>query len=189
MTKPLILALDLATLSGFAIGRIGERPDFGTWKLKSTEDDADRAFRNLTCKIRDIIGVYGVPDFCVYEAPISPGALRQEPVSFEGSAVTAVKQVRRTNAKTTYLLVGLAAVAAGVPGAWGVSPKRVHVATARKSFLGTGRPPDPKMAVIRQCRLLGFDVLDDNAADALALWHHEAGYVHGQSLLERVANV
>ena len=187
--KPLIFAFDLATLTGFACGRTDAKPAFGTWRLKDTEDDPDRAFGNLSCKLRDAIDFYGVPDFVVYEAPILPGALRQEPVSFDANGVVAsVKKTRHTNAKTTYLLVGLAAIAAGVPRCWNVVPKRVHVAKARKSFLGIGYPENPKIAVMRQCRLLGFDVKDDNAADALALWHHEAGLQHGQSLLDRVAS-
>jgi len=176
MPNPLIFAFDLATKTGFAIGRDGEKLHSGTWVLKSPEDEAERAFGNLTCKIRDAISFHGVPDFLIYEAPISPGALRQEAVSFDADGtVASVKKVRRTNAVTTYLLVGLAAVAAGVPCAWGVRPRKAHVGSVRKSFLGTGYPDDPKAAVVRQCRLLGHSPKDDNEADAIALWYHQSG--------------
>jgi len=176
MAGALIMALDVATHTGYAVGRIGEKPRFKTWRLKKPDDEPERAFVNLCCLIRDEILLEGTPDFFCYEAPLSPGALRQEAVGYgKDGEITSVKKVRQTNAKTTYLLVGLAAVAHATPGAWGVSPRKVSVQTVRKAFLGFGRPENPKQLVMDQCRRLGFDVKDDNQADALALWHYQAG--------------
>jgi len=184
MAGALIFALDVATHTGFAIGRIGEKPRFGSWRLKRPDDDPEKAFGNLLCHVRDLIIVEGTPDYYIYEAPINAGALRQEAVTYKDGRADTVKAVRRTNAKTTYLLIGAAAVACAAPFAWGVTAEKISVQTVRKSFLGHGFPPDPKEAVMAQCRLMGFDVKNDNEADALAIWHHKAGQA---TIWEKVA--
>lgn len=52
---------------------------------------------------------------------------------------------------------------------------QVHLAavsTVRKHFIGHGNLPGPaaKLAVLERCRILGWQVQDDNCADAAALW-------------------
>ena len=160
---PLIAAFDLATLTGYAIGRAGERPRFGTWRLKHPDDEPEQAWRNLGCKLRDECEAFR-PDIVVYEAALPPRAKGAEGI---------------TNSKTTVMLLGLPGALQGVCGCYGVRARKMYVQSVRKSFLGLGRPENPKRAVMAHCRALGFDVKDDNAADALAIWHVQAGYVFG----------
>jgi hypothetical protein len=154
---PLILALDLATMTGFAVGRVGEKPRFGTWRLKTSEDEHDRATRNLGCQLRDVFS-FQLPDKLVYEAPM---------------ASSVMARMGNSNNAAGDLLLMLAGAVGGVCGPYGVRMGKGNVQTVRKFFLGKARPENPKRAVIVRCRELGFNVTDDNAADALALWHWE----------------
>lgn len=167
---PLIAAFDLATLTGYAIGRAGERPRFGTWRLKTPDDEPERASRNLGCQLRDLFSIEK-PDIVAYEAAISAGGM-----------------LRMGNAShTAGMLLQLPGALQAICGCYGVRAVKKNVQNVRKNFVGKGRPDDPKRAVLDQCRVLGFDVKDDNAADALAIWHVQAGFVYGELALARVA--
>lgn len=71
---------------------------------------------------------------------------------------------------------GLSAVVTGVCGFYGVPCRDVSVAVATKHFTGMvrhGGRAARKKAIIAQCKALGYlpkDCLDDNRADALAMW-------------------
>lgn len=56
----------------------------------------------------------------------------------------------------------------------------VASSTVRKHFIGHGRHPDPKRAVMDRCRLLGWEVSDDNAADAAATWAYAMSITYPQ---------
>lgn len=159
-----ILALDLATVTGWCIGRIGERPRFGTWRLKSKDDEPERASRNLGCRLRDILSVESI-DVIAYEAAISAGGVIRM-----GSA-----------SRTADMLLQLPGAVQAVAGCYGVFTTKKHVQSVRKAFLGVARPEFPKEAVIAHCRSLGFDVSDDNAADAIAIWYAQSGYSHAEA--------
>jgi len=70
-------------------------------------------------------------------------------------------------------------------GPYSVRMVRANVQRVRKSFTGQGRPPDPKKFIAAHCRMLGFEVTDHNAADAIALWHFQSGYIFGELALAR----
>lgn len=158
----LILALDLATVCGFCVGKVGEKPRFGTWRLKTADDDPARAARNLGCNLRDLFAVEQ-PDVVVIEAPMSAGAMLNK-----GNA--------SYTADFMWRLVGSVDA---VAGCYGIRKVEANVQRVRKAVLGTARPQDPKLAVKRHLKTLGFEVHDHNAADAIALFLWQAGYQYG----------
>lgn len=159
MAIDLILALDLATRTGFASGAPGAVPRSGFLKLKDAEDAQSRAARNLGCFLRDELSVTR-PDLVVYEAAMPAGAM----LNAGNASVTA---------DMAWMLVG--AVEA-VCGCYGVRTIAANVQTVRKHFTGKARYDSreaAKLAVVKRCHVLGLmrrSQRDDNQADALAVW-------------------
>lgn len=167
-----IFALDLATSTGFALGEAGRSPMSGAVRLKSSDDEPERAFRKLAQFLRDHFEVQRF-DLVIVEAPVNIGAFVQSaPESERGFKFT-------SNPSTIYLLSGLAAVAFGVCGCYGIRCVKGNVQQVRKHFLGISRPENPKQAVIARCKQLRYvpaDCRDDNRADACALWDYAASH-------------
>lgn len=161
----LVLALDLATKSGVALGKAGERPHSFSERLRGPEDEPERAFKKLGIMLRDIFMVNAV-DLVVVEAPMSMGGmLEQDDKSPRGFRF-------RSNPETILILQGLYAVTFGICGPYGIRCKKANVQTVRKHVVGAARPTDPKNAVINRLHQIGYldrDCRDDNRADAVAL--------------------
>ena len=142
-----IAALDLAASTGIAIGEPGAAPTFWTERLGDPDHRGMALMRIVAGLIRER-GVEGI----AIEAPI----LAMGP---------------KASADTLRSLVGLYAVADAAARYCGVKPVSADVRTVRKHFLGyspKGRQ-EAKDAVKNRCRALGWDVRDDNQADACAL--------------------
>lgn len=158
MTKAL-LALDVATTTGFAFGRIGERPTVsGAIRFGATGAcDEDVWFAALKW-ITDQINVLD-PELVAIEAPINSAN------THGGSS-----------AKTLGRLLGLQAILRTVVRARRPSlAKLVHVQSVRKTFIGHGNLPGPeaKRRVREKCIALGWvDEADASfdRCDALAVW-------------------
>lgn len=141
-----ILALDLATQLGFAHGYIGKKPKHGTVSLHDKKwDGAGIRFVKFQQWIRTTIKENDI-DIVVYEG------------------------VRRHTGTT----------AAHVYGGWlstlwaecetmGVPYTAYGVTTIKKFWTGKGSAS--KEAMLDASYKRGFDPADDNAADALAIWH------------------
>lgn len=174
----LILALDLATNAGFALGDEGGTPRSWSRRLKTPEDEPERAFKKLGVELRDIFAI-GKPDLVIVEAPMSMGGMvRKDEANERGFKFT-------SNPQTIYILTGLVGVVFGICGPYGIMARKANVQTVRKHFLGISRPKDPKLAVLAQCHRLGWlekTCKDDNRADALALWQY-AGAHYARPLL------
>jgi hypothetical protein len=163
-----IMALDLATCAGFAIGRAGGKPRSGSRRLKGGDDAPERAFRKLGLWLRDEFS-FEKPDLVVCEAPVNLGAF------VEGNQSSPKGFRFKSNASTIYMLQGFVAIAHGICGPYGVRCINANVQTVRKHFLGKARPENPKLAVLDRCRLLGYvdrDFADTDAGDAIALWDY-----------------
>lgn len=163
-----ILALDLATRTGWALGPArwfdhGE-VKFGTVLLKGVGDEAERAWGNLSCWLRDMLTTNDI-DVIAVEAPLAR--------VMDGG----------TNAATVILLNGLYANIVGCAACYGIRVRKVASTTARKSFMGVGRPDNPKLAVKIHARLCGWMVRDDNEADALAVHWWACGHELGAKRL------
>ena len=151
-----IIALDVATNTGIAVGEPGGKPI--AWSVdigKSLTED--ERFSNILRLTQGLIEKHG-PDLIVVEAFIG------------GKHASA-------------FLIGLVACVRACAANRNIPVKMVFPATVRKHFIGkamTARDfPGLKQAkaklaikevVAERCRLLGWDVPDLDAADAAATW-------------------
>lgn len=148
-----ILALDIASRTGWAFGRPGEYPLSGSVRLAPPGASNGAIGRGMLRWLTDFITV-SKPDILYYEVPLDPRHM--------GS---------KTTFKTARILLGLPFLVETIAEARGIYRLReAGVQDVRKHFCGTPRPKDKKAAVLARCRQLRWDPVDDNAADALALW-------------------
>lgn len=152
-----VLALDLATVTGWAV----DRPDgsgvplTGTVACRHVDNDFGTAYVALERFIVDAVSVHQITHLA-FEAPLV----------MAGRAGAKVQ----TNVNTVRKLLGLAAVAELVGTRLGLQVYEANVQTVKKHFAGTGRAT--KDDIKARCRLLGWPIKDDNAADAAALWSY-----------------
>jgi len=81
------------------------------------------------------------------------------------------------NASSTHTMMSLIQLVGAVRAAAARANVRTHMvasSTVRKHFIDSGglKSKEAKRAVIERCRLLGWPVEDDNAADATACWSY-----------------
>lgn len=165
----IVLALDLATVTGYAVGCASEAPRSASVRLKDKGEDRPVAFSNfiswLEAKLK-----FERPILIVKEAPLKLGGF--------WAASNSEANVR--------IQFGLHAIAEGMAARFGISVRDVQAATVRKHFLGQSRFGDresTKAAVVQRCHLLGLmpkHCFDDNRADALAI-HFWACSVFGNT--------
>lgn len=152
-----LLALDLATVTGWAFWRPGADVRSGVCKLPRTGEDVGRFL-------------------CAFEDWLKPFLELERParVVFEAPILTAGK----TDINTARKLMSLAAFTEVVCRRSGIRQYfEVNNATVRKHFVGVGRARDRrtlKDLTLDACRARGWDPRDDNAADALAVLDYAA---------------
>lgn len=158
---PRILALDIATQTGWAYGVPGEVPRAGTIRFASPGSSCGAAGCGMMRWFADFLRVNPV-DRLYFEAPFDPRHMGN-----------------KTNMATARLLLGLAfhiealATAKGIPVI-----RETDVADVRKHFLGKNpRGDEGKPQVQRQCRTLGWKFDSPDAADALAVWSYACALV------------
>jgi Holliday junction resolvasome RuvABC endonuclease subunit len=145
-----ILALDLATNVGWALGDIDGAIRHDTQRLAgASANNFGALFGSFDHWVSDMITVYS-PDRIVFEAPI----------------------VGHSSMNAARVLLGLVSIAELIAHRRGLPCWEVAVSTARKHFCGSGRAK--KEDVISRCHELGFTQKDHNAADAIALYHYAA---------------
>jgi crossover junction endodeoxyribonuclease RuvC len=158
-----ILALDLAAKTGFAWGHVnhGLGPDHyplsGSAVFGKPGASMAAIFRNCRLWLKAFISEHQV-DVVIFEAPLVP--------MFKAGA---------TNINTIRILMGLPAIVE--EALYGLCDVReARVAEVRRHFLGSTKfkRTAAKALTIAACRRLGWKPVDDNAADALALWHYQA---------------
>lgn len=174
-----ILALDLATCTGFAFGEAGAVPDSGSVRLARPGVDHHQASRALGTWVRKRFFTFkpSFPDLIIAEQFLDPSA------QLHGAVVV-----------TQLLLHGaLDAVAA----CYGVEVRRHAASSIRKHFCGQAfalprskqqRTPKEKAEarkatkamVLSRCHMLGYfprSVTDDNRADACATFDFAAATI------------
>lgn len=164
---PLILALDLSTRCGWACGRAGDRPDYGTIRIGGQREGGNLglAFAGAVDAIADLHAVQHF-ERVVMEAPLPPAA--------------------QTHAHTARMQLGLAAVVELWCWRRDIPCTEASALTVRGKVIGRtrfGGRDEGKAAVIAWCEAQGWRPGDDNAADALLLLAYAQGVRAQPSLL------
>lgn len=193
-----ILGADIATRSGFAIddGRTirvhsfkprAKRPDSLSRNEISVEYEAELAeeFRD---HVRSVLVAEEI-EYAAYEEPRTRDFERVKTVvdtssTWAGKAVRHEKERGSSNAAMLRTF-GLCEQFCGVCQRLSIPTLCVSGDDWRKSFLGYSRAPRGttdgrkylKQAVIKQCRLIGIEVPNDDAADAAGVVFHLRGYL------------
>ena len=153
-----VLALDIATITGFARGRVGETPTSGSIRFGTRNCSDGEVFGHAIGWISTILKAQPLPDIIVVEAMLPPGA-----------------KVGYTNASTRDRLAGLHAIVRGVAhirGGGEIEMACYSVGDIRAHFIGERglRRAQAKQAIVTRCEQLGWPAVDNNAADASAAW-------------------
>jgi crossover junction endodeoxyribonuclease RuvC len=153
---PCVLALDLASVTGWAVGEPGATPEHGSIRFASKGASHEAVFASAYDWMREKIDQYH-PDLVVWESPM--------PTSFNRGS---------TNTNTTTLLYGLPAVIGMTAYKSGIFDiRKATTRDVRMHFIGQNpRGHVGKKLVIQQCRALGHAVTDDNQSDAIATWSY-----------------
>ena len=141
-----IIALDLATCTGIAIGEPDEIPVLSHHRLPSTGPDIGRFLDAGDDWFRRLLAKH-LPTLVVFEAPVLP-------------QTTQIATVRK--------LHGLAGVIEMVCYRTGVEVAEVHLQSVKKALTGKGNAKKPDM--VAACRAYGFDPKVDDEADAFGAW-------------------
>ena len=152
----MILALDLASTTGWACGEAGKAPTHGYIRFASPGAAHEAVFASALAWTNRMIDQYK-PNTVVWESPLS--------TSFKFG---------RTNINTTTLLYGLPAVVGAAAYSREIyNCRRADTRDVRMHFIGQNLKRDAaKAATVLRCQQLGWNVTDDNEADALAIWHY-----------------
>lgn len=169
-----ILALDIATTTGFAIGRADQpKPRFGTVHFGKTASDTEDKMAALMRWLLDIFQVEK-PDFVVIERAMDPNLA----VRLGNRSVTIEELIAM--AKTAGALCRLAAI----PFKYCDRQEALGFFTGQRTYKDEKDPRTGmvtksrdvgKRATVRRCYQLGIEVQDDNQGDAVALWFWAAG--------------
>jgi hypothetical protein len=172
MSKPLILALDVATRTGWALGRVGETPRSGSCRFGHSSSDENVIFGAALNWASLFLQEQGPPQILMIEALLPPDAMRG-----------------RTSKAVRDRLAGLHGVIRGV--AWLRHVEQIMdctVGDVRAHFIGDRKAKREiaKRETMRRCAQLGWQCRDDNAADALAVWSYACAQIDPATALRTV---
>jgi len=163
-----ILSFDVATVAGWATAAGSARPLYGSHRIVPAGTP--------------------IPDACLATLRWAGTMIdqhRPETVVIEEPMV-----ISRTGADIVIRLTGMAVAVAMAARERGVVVHFYQTATVTKAFVGQARfhggSKEKKSRVMQQCRLYGWNPLNDNEGDALALLHY-AQSVLGRGAVERAA--
>lgn len=167
MTGRLIAAFDLATVTGCADGRAGDRnPRLWSWDLHDGGDDRPRKLAYLR-RFLDAYFAETQVDEVIYELPMNIGTI----------ASMMKRGIFVTSEDVLMMLRGLIGVLEASAAHHGLPVRGIDVKDARKHLTGQRTFPDgtAKQATLRACRALGWPAETDNESDAAALWSLACG--------------
>lgn len=148
-----VLAFDAASRTGVAVGSAGNSPRAFSVDLSVQREPGkapwERRFSRLMRLTQKMIAEHK-PDLVVVEEVVQGGR------------------------KAQWQLLGLVACIQGQADLMGVPVKAYWPASIRSHFLGRGKKTKTpiKAQVFAKCQMLGWDVPDLDAADAMALWDY-----------------
>ncbi|UQR66190.1 hypothetical protein LRP30_13440 [Bradyrhizobium sp. C-145] len=158
--NPRILALDLASRTGWAVGYPNEdKPHSGSVRFAREGASMGAVFAGCRQWLNEFLATENDIKLVVFEAPMVPQHM-----------------AGRTNAEIIRVLIGLCAVVEEFTYARGYDVREARVSDVRTHFIGSNRHKrkEAKSLTMDACYRLGWTPSDDNAADALALWHYQA---------------
>lgn len=158
-----VLALDLATTTGFAVdgpsrnSRGEPVPISGSFRA-GPAIQGELEYGATYVAFRDWL-----VDLCAVHQPRH--AIFEAPLPFAGGSTM---KAGVSSPATVRKLLGFAAIAEETLTRLEIDTLEANVQSVRKHFCGHAHAKKPE--VVRTCRMLGWHPGDDNAADALALW-------------------
>lgn len=160
-----VMAFDIATQTGVAFGPAGGTPRAVSVDLGKGLPEAQRFSRMI--RMADKFLTMHEPEVVVYEAAIG-------------------------GQNSSQYLIGLVACLRAAAANHGLDAKPVYLAGVRKHFIGKNLTKkdfpglsahaakrETKRVVMSRCRALGWDVEDDNEADAMAAWDYACATMAG----------
>jgi crossover junction endodeoxyribonuclease RuvC len=155
MYKGTVLALDLATVTGWAAGKPGTVPTFGHVRFMRPGMSRAAGYRELRGWL-DMTMHQGKVDLIVFESPAVPSIM-----------------AGKTNIDTIKLLIGLAENLEE----WSynhIELREASVSQVRSHFIGQNmKAAIAKPMTMQRCRTLGWNVATTDEADACALWDYQ----------------
>lgn len=150
----IVLALDISSKIGFAVGPPGRKPIFGTHPLPKSFDPNDfgQRFAAFRVWLLDMMILHR-PNMLAFEEPIAPRGVNM------ASSWTTIR-----------FLIGLVSIAEEAAGAMHVDTTEANVSTVKKHWAGSGRAD--KRDMIAACNRMGWHVATDHEADAIGLWDY-----------------
>lgn len=143
-----VLALDLASISGWACGLPGDVPATGAEHI-GREDDG-RSYLALMQMLERLLSGFPITAIAI-EAPI--------------------RMVGKTTFKTIVRLHGYAAIAKLTAARFRLPVVEAPISSCRVAFIGHSPKKDvAKELILAECGRCGVPVQDHNAADAVAVW-------------------
>ena len=167
---PNILALDVAKTTGFCHGVAGGPIYFGSNTAAPAGAGHGEIQRKFWRWLNDLIITVN-PTIIAVEDTLDPRWVS-----------------KTTNPKTFKLLIALAESVSAIASGRGVyNVQYIEASKIRKHFIGKNPKRDEgKRLTMRQCRLLGHNVMTDDQADAIALHDYMTAMLRQADLLERV---
>lgn len=162
--NPRILALDLASKTGWAVGYpADEKPRSGSVRFAREGAAMGAVFAGCRQWLNDFLATENDVKLVVFEAPMVPQHM-----------------AGRTSAEIIRVLIGLCAIVEELTYARGYDVREARVSDVRNHFIGSNRHKrkEAKSLTAEACYRLGWRPTDDNAADALALWHYQAAILN-----------
>lgn len=153
--RPIVLALDLASVTGWCEGELGQRPTYGSVRLVGSTFGA--RFAALADFLQGRFESPAPPSQVVFESPL--------PSSADAGGINQGR-----------LGIGFAAMVEYACYRYATPCFESSVSRTRKQVTGRGggfgTRDGAKRHVIEWCRQNGFDPHDDHAGDAIILWVH-----------------
>jgi hypothetical protein len=167
----IILALDIATTTGWARGRIGEVPMSGSVTFARKAGSSENAiFASALTWLSTFLEPASRPDMLVIEALLPPTAMKDH-----------------TSRAVRDRLAGLHGIMRAVAHLRGIYRiDEAKVGDVRGHFIGhrACKRKIAKRETVAKCRALGWPCEDDNAADALAVWSYACGLIDPMTALK-----
>lgn len=165
-----ILALDIATTTGMARGKVGAKPMADTVAFAAhAQSDNNAVFAQALSKL-SIYLKDDPPDLIFIEAMLPPDAMKN-----------------MTSRAVRDRLAGLHGVVRAVAYLRGIyRVEAVAVGDVRGHFLGERglKRIVAKAAIVERCHALGWNCANDNEGDALALWSYACAQIDPTTALQ-----